>query len=391
MNGGERVSPYVKIKMNYLYGKKIWIHSLGCRTNQSEKESIASGLVERGAIIESEPQNSDAAVIFTCSVTSVADKKSRQCVRMVRRNIQNGFIIACGCWAQQLKEEEAKELGIDFVIGNRQKNLILGLLESLFDLNKMKDGNEKSIIYATSVWDESQISWDCLPVMKPVTRARAFIKVQDGCNRFCSYCIVPFLRGRPVSRPLDQAIDEIQNVVAHGCKEVVLTGTNLGDYCCEEGGLSALIEKISKINVTLQLGSIEPFTINESFLNAVEKLLKQNRFSPPLHIPLQSGDDIVLSRMKRGYTSGEYLSIIDSIRKTIGMIPISTDLIVGFPGETEEAFNNSIDIIKKVAFCKIHIFPYSARKNTLAASCKDIVPKETILKRANIVKQMEYK
>jgi len=377
--------------MNYLYGKKIWVHSLGCRTNQSEKESIASGLVERGAIIESEPRNSDAAIIFTCSVTSVADKKSRQCVRMVRRNIQNGIIIACGCWAQQLKEEEARELGIDLVIGNRQKHLILGLLERLFDLDKAKYGNEKSIVCATDVWDESQISWDCLPVMKPVTRTRAFIKVQDGCNRFCSYCIVPFLRGRPVSRPLNQVIDEIQNVVAHGCKEIVLTGTNLGDYSCEVGGLSALIEEISKISVTLQLGSIEPFTIKEDFLNAVNKLLKQNKFSPPLHIPLQSGDDKVLSRMRRGYTSAEYLSIIDNIRKKIGPVPISTDLIVGFPGETEEAFNNSIDVISKAAFCKIHIFPYSARKNTLAASFKDVVPKETILRRANIIKQMEHK
>ena len=375
--------------MNYLFGKKIWIHSLGCRTNQSEKESIASGLVERGAIIETKPQNSDAAVILTCSVTSVADKKSRQCVRMVRRSIPNGFIIACGCWAQQLKEEEAKALGIDIVIGNRQKNLILGLLESLFDSDKMKYGSENSIVYATDVWSERNISWDCLPVMKPVTRSRAFIKVQDGCNRFCSYCIVPFLRGRPISRPLNQVIDEIQNVVAYGCKEVVLTGTNLGDYSCEEGGLSSLIEEISKISVTLQLGSIEPFTINEDFLNVVNKLLKQNRFSPPLHIPLQSGDDIVLSRMKRGYTSGEYLSIIDSVRNTIGPVPISTDLIVGFPGETEEAFNNSIDTIKKVVFSKIHIFPYSARENTLAASFKDVVPKETILRRANIVKKME--
>ena len=360
--------------------KKIWIHSLGCRTNQSEKESIASGLVEHGAIIENTPENCDVAIIFTCSVTSIADKKSRQCVRMARRNIPDGFIIACGCWAQRLNESEAKELGIDYVIGNRQKHLILGLLENLFDSDKTKYGNLNSF-YVTDVWDANQSIWDALPLMKPVTRSRAFIKIQDGCDRFCSYCIVPFLRGRPISRPLNDVIIEIQNVVASGCKEVILTGTNLGDYNCEKGGISVLIEEIYKINVKLQFGSIEPFSINEDFLNAVYNLSKEGRFSPPLHIPLQSGDDKILSRMKRGYTSDEYLLIIDRIKKTLGEIPISTDLIVGFPGETEEAFQNSINILKKVGFCKVHVFPYSARKNTLAASFKDNVPKEVILSR----------
>jgi threonylcarbamoyladenosine tRNA methylthiotransferase MtaB len=383
-----------------LYNKKIWVHSLGCRTNQSEKESVASGLVEQGAVIEKYPQNSDVAVIFTCSVTSVADKKSRQCIRMARRNIPDGIIIACGCWAQQLKKEEAKELGIDFVIGNRQKHLILKLLESLFNMDKPKYDNgrsrascasrhlhvlcnEKNSIHVIDVWDANQVTWDKLPVMKPVTRSRAFIKIQDGCNRFCSYCIVPFLRGRPVSRPLDDVINEIQNVVAAGCKEIVLTGTNLGDYSCELGDISALVEEISKMSVKLQFGSIEPFSIKEDFLNAVHKLSNENRFSPPLHIPLQSGDDSILSRMKRGYTSSEYLLIIENIKKKLGEILISTDLIVGFPGETEEAFQNSVDVIKKVGFCKVHVFPYSVRKNTLAASFEDNVSKEIILRRVN--------
>jgi len=381
MNGGEQA--FVS-----LLGKKIWLHSLGCRTNQSEKESIASGLVEHGAIIEFSPENCDAAIIFTCSVTSIADKKSRQCARMVRRNIPDGYIIACGCWAQRLGEGEAKELGIDFVIGNRQKHLILGLLESLFDYDKTIHNDVKKL-YITDVWDTNQILWDNLPLMKPVTRSRAFIKIQDGCDRFCSYCIVPFLRGRPVSRPLSDVINEIQNVVASGCKEIILTGTNLGDYNCERGGLSALIDEIYKINVRLQFGSIEPFSINEDFLNAVYKLSSENRFSPPLHIPLQSGDDKILSRMKRGYTTDEYLLVIDRIRKILGEIPISTDLIVGFPGETEEAFQNSVYILSKVGFCKVHVFPYSARKNTLAASFKDNVPKEVILGRAKKIVNSE--
>ena len=368
-----------------LYNKKIWLHSLGCRTNQSEKESIASGLIEHGAIIESHPQNSDAAVIFSCSVTSIADKKSRQCVRMARRNIPNGLIIACGCWAQRLKEDEAKELGIDFVIGNRQKHMILDLLKRFCPDNNEEHNFEKSVLYVSDVWDASQASWDVLPVMKPVTRSRAFVKVQDGCDRFCSYCIVPFLRGRPVSRPLNDVIGEIQNIAASGCKEIILTGTNLGDYSYEGQGLAALIDEISKINITLQFGSIEPFSINDDFLNAVRKLSSENRFYPPLHIPLQSGDDGVLSRMKRGYTSGEYLSVIDRVRNVLGEIPISTDLIVGFPGETEEAFQNSVDVIKKVGFCKVHIFPYSARENTLAASFKDTIPKEIITRRAKII------
>ena len=375
-------------RMNYLYGKKIWVHSLGCRTNQSEKESIASGLAERGAVIERHAQNSDAAVILTCSVTSTADKKSRQCIRMARRNIPGGAIIACGCWAQQLKEDEAKELGIDIVVGNRQKHLILSLLEKFFKnaADAKKSGNGKSVLYVTAkLWDTNQILWDNLPIMRPVTRSRAFIKVQDGCDRFCSYCVVPFLRGRPVSRPLKDIMDEIQNVAAHDCKEIVLTGTNLGDYKCETGGISALIKEISKADVKLQFGSIEPFSINHDFLDAVYKLSKENRFSPPLHIPLQSGDDEILSRMKRGYTVGEYLSKIKDIRDMLGEIPISTDLIVGFPGETEEAFQNSVDILRVIKFCKVHVFPYSARENTLAASFEDKVPKEIILKRVKII------
>jgi len=392
--------------MNNIHNKRIWLHSLGCRTNQSEKESIASGLIEHGAVIENNPQNADAAIIFTCSVTSTADKKSRQCIRMARRNIPSGIIVACGCWAQRLKEDEAKELGIDLAIGNRQKHLILGLLEKSFGQEKTKD-NEKSVLHVTEVWNANNVLWDELPIMRPVTRSRAFIKIQDGCNRFCSYCIVPFLRGRPVSRPLKHVIGEINNVIAFGCKEIILTGTNLGDYHCEEGeqtpalssrpiagrpearpiqkvgGISALIEEIAKIDVKLQFGSIEPFSINEDFLNAVHKLSCENKFSPPLHVPLQSGDDVVLARMKRGYTGNEYLSKIKSIRDILGEIPISTDLIVGFPGETDEAFRNSVDILKTVGFCKVHVFPYSPRENTLAAGFEDQVPKEIILKRVN--------
>ena len=368
-----------------LYNKKIWLHSLGCRTNQSEKESIASGLIEHGAIIETKPQNADAAVIFTCSVTSIADKKSRQCVRMARRGIPRGLIVACGCWAQQLSADEAKELGIDFVVGNRQKKLILGLLEKFCAGSVSENNGAGSVLHVADVWDARQVSWDELPLMKPVTRSRAFIKVQDGCDRFCSYCIVPFLRGRPVSRPVNDVINEIRNVAAYGCKEIILTGTNLGVYCYEGRGLSELITEISKISIKLQFGSIEPFSIDENFLNAVNKLSNENRFSPPLHIPLQSGDDMILSRMKRGYTVDEYLSVMDRIWNVLGDIPVSTDLIVGFPGETPEAFRHSVEAIVKVGFSKVHVFPYSARENTLAASFEDRVPKEIISNRVNTI------
>ena len=369
--------------LSNLHGKKVWLHSLGCRTNQSEKESIASGVAERGAIIADGPQNSDAAVIFTCSVTSTADKKSRQCIRMTRRNIPFGLIIACGCWAQRLNEDEAKGLGIDLVVGNRQKNLILGLLEKFFSPDETKHENEKKI-FVTDVWGADNF-WDALPLMRPVTRSRAFVKIQDGCDRFCSYCIVPYLRGRPVSRPFNDVIGEIRNVMENGCGEIVLTGTNLGGYICERGGLSALVDEISKMRVKLQFGSIEPFSIDDDFLNAVRKLSDESNFSPPLHIPLQSGDDGILARMKRGYNRDEYLAIIDRVRKILGEIPISTDLIVGFPGETENAFQNSINVLKEIGFCKVHVFPYSARENTLASNYKDRIPNETVSNRVKII------
>lgn len=352
-----------------LNGKKICLHSLGCRTNQSELESIASGLVENGAIVGNEPEDCDAAVLMTCSVTATADKKSRQFTRMIRRKIPDGLLVACGCWAQRLSNDEAKELGIDYVIPNRRKGCVLGLI--------------KAHLCGESLDKKNDSEWDNLPHLRPTLRSRAFVKIQDGCDHFCTYCIVPYLRGKPVSRPLEDVMSEISSVSESGCNEIILTGTNLGRYKC---GLDNLVRRIAKLPVTLQFGSIEPFSIDDELLTAIAEM--GDRFIPPLHIPLQSGDDEVLRRMGRGYTRGEYLSKIERVKEILGDIPFNTDLLVGFPGESEEAFQHSLDVIRSVGFAHVHIFPFSPREGTRAAAFDSQLPRSVILDRARRAKEV---
>lgn len=343
---------------------KIWLHSLGCRTNQSEMESIASGLVERGFILSDTPGGCFAAVINSCSVTATADKKSRQCVRMARREMPNGLIIACGCWAQKLSKDEARDIGIDYVVPNRRKGGVIGLIS----------GQPKGNLPAGN--------WDDLPLLCPTLRSRAFIKIQEGCDHFCSYCIVPFLRGRATSRPFDDVMREITSVAESGCEEIILTGTNLGGY----PRLAELAREISDIPVRLQFGSIEPFSIDEKLLRALAGM--KQKFVPPLHIPLQSGDDEILKMMRRGYTASEYLAKIEQVRKFLGNIALNTDLLVGFPSESEEAFQRSLALIREVGFAHVHIFPFSPREGTDAAKFQNQIPKNIISERAQIAKDV---
>ncbi|MDO5563197.1 MAG: MiaB/RimO family radical SAM methylthiotransferase, partial [Synergistaceae bacterium] len=343
-----------------LHGKTFSIIIQGCRTNQYEGDSIAAMLEKAGAVHnESGP---DIAVIVSCTITAVTDRKCRKILRRLRRENHDAVIVACGCYAQKMTEEERVELGVDIVVGNRLKYKLPQLLAEHFvnATNTPQIINDKYIL--------SETSWDHLELDKPRLHSRAFLKVQDGCSHYCSYCIVPYVRGKPVSRDMDGSVAEAKKIVESGCPEVVLTGVHIGLY----ENLPELVKRIGSINGLhrLRFGSIEPFAVTNELLSV---LADTPTFCRHLHMPLQSGDDNVLASMRRGYTSKEFAAIAANARKYLGdEAHISTDLMVGFPTEDDSAFRNSVDFIKEIRFGKIHVFPYSPREGTDAASMKQI-------------------
>lgn len=339
-----------------LKNKTFSITVQGCRTNQYEGEAIAALLEKAGAVHdESSP---DMAVIVSCTITASADRKCRKIIRKLRREHPGILIAACGCYAQKLTEKDRDSLGIDIVIGNRLKYKIADLAAKWFS-----DGGlpNISIIEEKNILRENK--WDSLELDRPRLHTRAFLKVQDGCNHYCSYCIVPYVRGNPVSRNMDDAVAEAEKIAASGCPEIVLTGIHLGLY----DNLPLLVSRIGAVRglKRLRFGSIEPFAVDNKLLDV---LADTEIFCRHLHMPLQSGDDKVLSIMKRGYDSDGFRRIADNARERLGGdLHISTDLMVGFPGEDEVSFKNSMNFVKEIAFGKVHVFPYSPREGTEAA------------------------
>ena len=343
---------------------------LGCRTNQYEAEAVASALMLRGAV----PSRGawDFAILLSCTVTAEADRKCRQQARRLRRENPEGLIVAAGCWAQELDEAEAARLGLDVMVGNRLKSLIPGTVETLLETG-LRPGKPVMVRFPSPPAG----SWDSLELAKPVLHTRAFIKIQDGCDHFCSYCIVPFVRGAPISRDPADILGEIGRVARSGCSEVVLTGVHLGLFGAGgEWSLSRLVEEIAGIHGILRIrfGSIEPFALCDEL---VQTLARTPAFCPHLHIPLQSGDDGVLLAMRRGYNSAGFARIVERIREIWPEnIHFSTDLLVGFPGETDEAFQRTLALVRELGFGHLHVFPYSPRPGTMAASMKGHLPNE---------------
>lgn len=354
--------------MEKLRGKKFRIRVLGCRTNQYEAEAVASELILRGAVPSS--NDWDLAILLSCTVTSEADRKCRQQARRLRRENPEGLIVAAGCWAQELEEAEAVRLGLDAVIGNRLKSLIP---ETLGTLLEARFRPEKPVILRFPSPPANR--WDPLELSKPTLHTRAFIKVQEGCNHFCSYCIVPFVRGAPISRDPSDILEEIGRVARSGCSEVVLTGVHLGLFKASGGwSLSRLVEEIARIPGILRIrfGSIEPFALDDEL---VRTLARTGSFCPHLHIPLQSGDDGVLLAMRRGYDSAGFARIVERTRELwTENLHFSTDLLVGFPGETDAAFKRTLNLVRDLGFGRLHVFPYSARPGTAAAGMKGHLP-----------------
>ncbi|NLX84354.1 MAG: tRNA (N(6)-L-threonylcarbamoyladenosine(37)-C(2))-methylthiotransferase MtaB [Synergistaceae bacterium] len=342
--------------MIQLKEKKYSIHIQGCRTNQYEGEAIAALLEKAGATCSFDVP--DVSVVVSCTVTGAADSKCRKLIRKLRRESPASLIIACGCYAQNMSSSQREALGVDIVVGNRMKYRIPQLASEWFSNNEKRTG--------LSVLDDDIMNtdkWDPLLLDRPRLHTRAFLKIQDGCHHFCSYCIIPYVRGKPVSRSMDDALSEAERIVGSGCPEIVLTGVHLGLY----EDLPLLVRKIGSIHglKRLRFGSIEPFAVDDKLLGA---LAQTETFCPHLHLPLQSGDDGVLSKMRRGYTAEKFRKITDNIRHVLGdKIHLSTDLMVGFPTEDDTAFENSLRFINDISFGKIHVFNYSPRKGTEAA------------------------
>ncbi|MDR1515201.1 MAG: MiaB/RimO family radical SAM methylthiotransferase [Synergistaceae bacterium] len=375
--------------MRGLAGKTFSLLVLGCRTNFYEAEALASMLERRGAVHLSRPSEpADIVIILTCSVTSIADAKTRKFIRRARRLNASAVIAACGCSVQRLASDEAAKLGADILIGSRMKGKLPDILEERFDsrerlsLGRGTASFDREVIELRDMNIGENTDWDDLSLDRPRLRTRAFVKVQDGCGRRCSYCVVPFVRGAETSRPVADVIREVSGIVESGCGEVVITGVHLGAYKSGEVGLAGLIESLSAINGLrrLRMGSLEPFAVSGELLAA---LRESPIFCPHLHLPLQSGDDGILARMRRGYGADRFRRMLDGVRAALGDgVHISTDLIVGFPGETDEAFANSLDFLEEARFGKVHVFPFSGREGTDAARMSGGVRPDLIKERA---------
>lgn len=345
------------------------IITLGCKVNIYESEVMKEKLLQAG--FKETIDNSDIVIINTCSVTNMADVKSRKMIRREKKENPQSILAVCGCSAENHRLE-LEDLGIDILIGNKDKSNIVSLIREY-------QNDHKPI---TKFYDTRKLPFEDMEVDKFTSHTRGFIKIQDGCNNYCSYCIIPYVRGNIRSKDINVALKEAQELVANNHKEIVLTGIHTGSYgvgC--DFDLVDLINKMSTIPglKRIRLSSIEITELNDKFM----ELLKNNTIlCDHLHIPLQSGSEKILKLMNRKYDKSRYESIINQIRAIRPEISITTDVIVGFPGETESDFNECLDFCRKIKYAKIHVFPYSKREGTKAASMPNQLDNKTKKDRA---------
>ncbi len=355
-----------------LKGKKVYIYTLGCKVNQYESDAMYERLEEYGCISLTGTDNEDPSsvpdicIINTCSVTNMADKKSRQIISRMRKLSPDAVIIATGCYVQAASEDILKHGVVDLIIGNNRKSECPRIISEYLAEHKTDDN-------FIDINKDSE--YDDLRLHMPEGHTRAYIKIQDGCNNFCTYCIIPYVRGRIRSRKLSEVVSEITDIVSNGVKEVVLTGINLSSYDDADVG-ATLIDVICKVAEIpglerIRLGSLEPRVITDEFLTAVSKL---PNFCPHFHLSLQSACDNTLKRMNRKYTIAEFIAVCDKIRQYFDRPALTTDVIVGFPGETDEDFETTYENLKRINFYEMHVFKYSRRKGTVADKMPDQIP-----------------
>lgn len=355
---------------------KVAIYTLGCKVNLYESEVIMNSFKKSGYEIVDFEDNADIVIINTCTVTNTSDKKSRNIIRQAVKKHENAVIVVMGCYSQ-VRSADIKEIdGVDIIIGNTKKSKVVSLVEEYLK-------NKKSI---TEIDDIMHTDFEAMELDTFETRTRAFVKIQDGCNNFCSYCIIPYSRGNIRSKEKDDVVSEIKCLVKNGYKEVVLTGIHTGHYGKDkyDYDFSDLLSELCKIDnlKRIRISSIEITELDSKFID----VLKNNKvIVNHMHIPLQSGCDKTLKEMNRKYDTKYYLDKINLIRSIRPNISITTDLIVGFPNETEEDFNNTLSFLRKVKFSKIHVFPYSRRKGTKADLMDNQVDEQTKHKRVKEV------
>lgn len=375
--------------------RKAALHNLGCKVNSYELESMQQMLEKAGyEIVPFEP-GADLYLINTCTVTNIADRKSRQMLHKAKKMNPSALVVATGCYAQTKGKELEKDEAIDLVIGNNKKQDLLELLEAEWahrsqpeDAMELSDNRKESVMDLSKPCDYEELKID-----RTEEHTRAFIKVQDGCNQFCTYCIIPFARGRVRSRRKEDVISEVQRLAASGCKEVVLTGIHLSSYGVDLEADETLLSLIQAVHDVagisrIRLGSLEPGIVTEEFVRALTELPKVCHH---FHLSLQSGCDRTLKAMNRRYNSAEYRERCAILRKYLKDPALTTDVITGFPGETEEDFKESAAFVDEIDFFETHIFPYSRREGTRAASYPNQLPDAVKKDRLHVLEELDRK
>lgn len=360
---------------------KVAFTTLGCKVNQFETEVMEGLFKEKKYDIVNFEEIADIYVINTCSVTHLGEKKSRQLIRRAIKNNNEAIIAVVGCYSQIAPDEIAKIEGVSLIIGTKERKNIVSLVEKVW-----QEKNQVQVVEDVMDYHD----FEDIPLYDNPHRTRAFLKIQDGCSNFCTYCIIPYTRGPLKSRKLDSILNEAEKLVQNGFKEIVLTGIHLGAYgkdLLEEVTLVDVVKSLLKNkNLSrLRLGSLESIELDQEILQIMKSDMRLCR---QLHLPLQAGNDKILKSMNRNYNIKEFKELLDKIYSEIPDIAITTDVIVGFPGESEEDFNSTVDFIKSLHFAKVHIFPYSKRKNTPAASYLDQVHEDEKKKRSMYLKEI---
>lgn len=346
---------------------RVAFYTLGCKVNQNETETLSGMFKSRGYEVVDFEDTADVYVINTCTVTHLGDRKSRQMIRKAVKANPRAKIVVTGCYAQTSPGEVTRIPGVNLVVGTSERGRIVDLVEELGDraspLALVKDLKEEKV-------------FEDIPLEKIIQRARAYLKVQEGCEQFCSYCIIPYARGPVRSRSIGNTLQEAQKLIKAGFKEIILTGIHLGAYGKDLGEGVELADLLAQLlplarGVRWRLSSLEPTEVTDKILKL---LVEYENFCPHLHLPLQSAHDEILKAMNRPYTTKEYRDIVAKIRTKVPRISITTDIMVGFPGESEEQFNQGYEFIKEMAFSDIHVFKYSPRRGTPAAEFPGQVP-----------------
>lgn len=374
--------------------KSVALHNLGCKTNAYEMDVMQQRLEEKGYVIVPFDSEADIYIVNTCTVTNIADRKSRQMLHRARARNPEAIVVAAGCYVQTGLEDVERDDAVDLVIGNNRKGDVAELLEAF-----LKERERTKTLHGASVTDICHTDeYEEMTLKQTSGHTRAYSKVQDGCNQFCSYCVIPYARGRVRSRREEDILREIRGIADQGYREIVLTGIHISSYGIDLEGrtqayrgqdyLIGLVEKIHRIPgiERIRLGSLEPRIIT---VDTADRLAALPKVCPHFHLSLQSGCDSTLKRMNRHYTAGEYCKCVENIRKVYAHPAVTTDVIVGFPGETQEEFRQTYDFLDALELYEMHVFKYSPRKGTRAAAMPDQVPDAVKARRSDALLEME--